>query len=263
MKKTVFFLLVLFSIFTVCAFATDKNSDEYYQSFIEKFRLYQTQKEPYNTVKSRYLGYQTVSSRAEYLDQTKKLLTSQIEAEEVYTQLIRSRLVEATSVLNYNENVYFIRLDDELTYLGLAKKQLPEIASVSELLVFWKTLDGHVVSISNYGYAIKSYIEVISAEKIYENIKITKGKVNDYLSEAPADSGFVKAAKDKFSLSDQEFNKATVMLKDVKSVQSQMSGKNGGSGEAARVRSNVNSLIDLLNKIIVDYQNIILSLYQK
>lgn len=262
MRKLFIFFSVLFFLSCSPAFG-QTSSDTLYNDLMNKYRIYQNKLEPYNTAKSRLLSYESVASRAEYLDASKSLLLSETEAVIVYANLIRTRLVEATSVLNYQENLYFIKLDDEITSVTLMNKQVNDISSVSEVESFWKSLNDHYQKISNYGYLIKSLIEIGSFSKINDNLKITKEKISVYISESTLSTTGIKATKDKFSVLDKNYAEITASLAKVNEIhKSGSTGTDFASG-SKEIRNIINLSISKTEKIIADYSNIVSSLFIK
>ncbi len=264
MKKIFLLVFLLFFLFfnKVCS-AQETTTEEQYQVFLKKYRLYQASSDSYNNAKSKYLSYQSVTSRADYLESSRKYLILEIEAAEAYTGFIRSRLIEATKILNYQENLYFIRLDDEITYLSVLKKNVNGAASVSEFLVLWQDFEKHFQSISTYGYAIKSYIEIGSLDKINENLKITKDKINQYLLESPADNSYVKAAKDNFSISEKDYSKITSSLVNLKNTQKNFSQGSGAKETAVSIRKEVNQTLAKIQSLITNYQKLLLTIVSR
>lgn len=263
--KKIFLLIFLLSFFffnKVC-YSQETTTEEQYQLFLKKYRLYQASSDSYNNAKSKYLSYQSVTSRADYLESLRKYLSLEIEAAEAYAGFLRSRLTEATKILNYQENLYFIRLDDELTFLSLLKKDVDGAASVSEFLVLWQDFGKHFQSISTYGYAIKSYIEIGSLDKINENLKITKDKISYYLSESPADNSYVKAAKDNFSVSEKDYSKITSSLVNLKNIQKSFSQGNESKKTAISIREEINQTLAKIQSLITNYQKLLLTIVSR
>lgn len=263
--KKIFLLVFLLSFLffnKVCS-AQETTIEEQYQLFLKKYRLYQASSDSYNNAKSKYLSYQSVTSRADYLKTSKKYLTLEIEAAEAYAGFIRSRLVEATKILNYQENLYFIRLDDELTFLSLLKKDVNEVASISEFLVLWQDFGKHFQSISAYGYAIKSYIEIGSLDKTNENLRITKDKIGYYLSESPADNPYIKAAKDNFSVSEKDYSIINASLVNLKKIQKGFSEGSGSKKTAISIREEVNQSLVKIQSLITNYQKLLLTVVSR
>lgn len=260
MKKLIFFLIIfLFS--ANCSWAQEKNSEEYFRDLAIEYRLYQGLIEPYNIAKSRHETYQSVSSRAEYIEEAKKLLTAETKAIASFANFIRKRLVEATSILIYKENLYFVKIDDELAFLSLFEKNIAGISSIAELQERWAELRDHYQKISSFSYLIKSHIETGSLRKVFDNLKITREKISEFLSADPFDDSNTKAAKDKFKVSEKEFNETVSLLTELE--QFQTSSSVGSSESSAHVRSKIETALGKIREQITNYRDIIFALTKK
>lgn len=263
--KKIFLLIVLLAFFfssRICL-AQGTTVEEQYQLFLKKYRDYQASSDSYRNAKSKYLSYQSVTSRADYHDLLKKYLLLEIEAEESYAVFIRRRLTEATKILNYQENFYFIKLDDEFTFLSQLKNKVKDAASISDLLSFWADFETHFETISSYGYSIKSYIEIGSLEKIDENLKITKDKLNQYLVENPSDSSYFKAARDDFSVLEKDYAKIVSLMNNIKSHKKNLSSGKVSEETANMIRREVNQTLTQIQLLIASYQKLLQTIVPK
>lgn len=260
MKKIVIFLFLFVFSSASFVFSQEKTSTDYYQSYLEKYRRYQSLSEKYNIAKSRHLAYQSVSSRAEYLLQAKSYLLAEIEAVEEYAKMIRTRLAEATSILNYQENYFFIKLDDEISFFAQAKKRVENSNSVSELSVVWKEFDTHYKKTSQFGYAIKAYIEAGSLAKILSNLKITSDKIKNFVATASADNPLRIAAEDKFVLVGKNLQKAEKIVSELNNSQENFQKYYNSKSSSESIFKKYEEGLDLLNESVLSYGNIISSL---
>jgi hypothetical protein len=265
MLKKVFllFILIFFLFFSRKCLAQEMSAEEQYQSFLKKYRVYQAGSDYYKNAKSKYLSYQSVTSRVDYLGLSKKYLISEIEAGESYAVFIRSRLTEATKILNYQENFYFIKLDDEITYLSLLKKRINEASSISDLMALWTDFETHFATISSYGYSIKSYIEIGSLEKIDENLKITKDKLSQYLTENPAETPYLKASRDNFSVLEKDYAKIEASVNSIKNLKKNLSSPKVTKEMADQVRGEVNQTLTQIQTLIASYQRLLQTIVLK
>lgn len=261
MRKIILFFL-LFLFLSGSSVSAQTSSGSLYSELMGKYRSYQNTLEPYKIAKSRLLSYESVASRAEYLKSAKNTLTAEIEAILIYANFIRTRLSEATSILNYQENLYFIKLDDEIASLKLMKDKVDEIASFSELTVFWKDLDDHYAKISQYGYLIKSYIEIGSFSKIFDNLKITKEKINQQITDNISLSANAKAAKDKFSVTEKDYSEILTLFTNAQVIHKSASENNDFKAGSMEVRKLISQTVLKTEKLVSDYQGIVLNLVQ-
>jgi len=258
MKKTFLItVLLLFFFFNKQCLAQETTVEEQYQSFLKKYRVYQAGSDFYKNAKSKYLSYQSVTSRADYLGLAKKYLSSEIEAGESYAVFIRSRLTEATKILNYQENFYFIKLDDEITFLSSLKNKVNNVASISDLLSFWTEFETHFESISSYGYSIKAHIEISSLEKIDENLKITKDKLSQYLTESLTGNSYVDAARDNFSVLEKDYAKIVTSTNNLKNQKKNLSSQKVSQETASTIRGEINQVLTQIQLLSTNYQKLL------
>lgn len=254
-------LLIFFLIFLGWpATVFGQTSSENYQNFVQSYRRYQELIAPFNSQKSRYQTYQTVDTLADFLEASKALTSAEVESITAYTAFIRSLLAEATQILNYQENYLYVKLDDQLAYLALAKDRIASLSSLTETQNFLTELKDHYQAITQISYEIKSIIEIGSAEKILNNVKTERDKINQLLlSQESSASAQINAAKERFAKQDEEIAAVEELLSQEKQLQ-----KNNDNQKmekvAAKVRQISDNIYTKLNKIVSEYQNIVYSL---
>jgi hypothetical protein len=253
-KRFFLFLLFLFLSTVGVCFAADPSSDEYYQQFLKNFRVYQAENTNYQNIKSKYVTYQSVASRADFMNEAKKYLTLEIQAAQAYISLTRTRLVEVTQILNYQENLYFVKLDDEFSYLEALKGKVNEASSVSEVLELWTGFDHHFQTVSNYGYGVKIYIEIAFLEKNIENLKITKDNINQFLSEVPSENQYLKAAKDNFSLLEKQYQEIVSNFEKTKLDYNQVGFGDLDQGRSTGIHNEIDQNLTKIKLLIENYQ---------
>jgi hypothetical protein len=254
-----FFAFFLLWAFSAVVFAQNKSSTESYQQFLNHYRRYQGLIEPFNTKKSRHLAFQSVSTQAELLGATKDLTLAEIDALTAYTNFIRSLLAEATQILEYRENVLYVRLDDELTFLRQAKERAQTLSSLNEAEELLTDIANHHKKISKMSYQIKSIIEVESAKKIYGNLKVEKEKIASFMAEERTDKSKILAAKEKFNELDTDLTAAGTLINTAAGLQ-----KNYDSQDSVKVSRQIRETLDQavvkINKVVAGYKNIVFSL---
>jgi outer membrane lipoprotein-sorting protein len=251
------FIPLFFLVSSVCA--QNQSSIEAYQQFLNHYRRYQGLIEPFKTKKSRHLAFQSVSTQAELLGATKNLVLAEIEALTAYTSFIRSLLAEATQILEYRENVLYVKLDDELTFLKQAKEKAQTLSSLNEAEELLTDIANHHKKISQMSYQIKSIIEVESAKKIYGNLKVEKEKIAGFMAEERTDQAKILAAKEKFNELDSDLEAAGSLINTASLAQKNYEG-NDPVKVSRQIRETLNQTLVKLNKVIVGYKNIVFSL---
>jgi len=256
-KKIIFFifLISLFIAFISPLHAQEKSSAAYYQDLLQNYRRYQGQIEPFNTKKSRNFAYQSVDTQAEFLQATKQLIIAEIVSIKSYTLFMRTLLVEATQIINYQENYLYIKFDDELSFLDSANVKANNLISLSDARALMVDLEKHYKQISLMGYQAKSLIAVGSVKKIYDNLKVEQEKLANYLGAQTQSGPSVNAAKEKFENSNKGFGEVEILLTQLNNLQKSMN-----QGVADEIQRVVQQTATKLNQILNGYKNIVFSL---
>ena len=245
--------------FSPFAWAQEKTSNEYYQDLLRNYRSYQNLLEPFTTQKSRYLAYQTVATQADFLDSSRALILSEIEAISSYSLFIKSLLAEATKILNYKENYLYVQLDDELTYLKLAKERAQNLSSLGETNQLMSELAKHYEKISQIAYQTKSVVVLGSLNKVYDNLKVEREKLSFYLSELTSDTSNIKAAREKFTMLEKQNSEVDEILREAASKQ-KVDEKGNAKAVSEEIQNLVNEGVNKIRVIISGYQNIVYNL---
>lgn len=266
MKKFLFLLIFIFFLFFLhnpCLIYS-QSSESFYQDLLTKYRTYQSNLDPYNSTKAKYTTYQSVISQAEYVETTKKLLLDENSAILSYAKTVQSRLAEATSILNYQENLFFIKLDDEISALSLVPVDVTGIFSLDDLKKTWTDINTHFLSVSSYGYQTKSYIEIGSFDKIFENVKIVKEKVRSFIFDNTSNSTLeINAAKKMYNDLEVDFSEIESLLSKTKATQKSMTGNGDFSLGSKSIRNQIDQAILESEVLLNSYQNIINTLIKK
>jgi len=263
-KAGLFFIFLFFLLFltvaTQTAKAIDKSSDDYYQELVQKYRNYQQLIDPFENQRSRYLTYKSVETQADFLSAAKTFVTAEVEAITAYTVFIKTYLAEATQVLNYQDTYLYVMLDDELSYLSLARKKADGLSSLSETQTFLDDLSSHYQKISQIGYQVKSGVEIASANKILSNLQIETTKIGDLLDKINASNDKVYAAKEKFSSLKEQLPTIQNSLNKSESLLKNPSANTNFKSLSQRIRTSIDQAVVSFETIILGYQNIIESL---
>jgi len=250
-------LPLFFFVHSVCA--QNQSSIDAYQQFLNSYRRYQGLIEPFNTKRSRHLTFQSVSTQAELLQSSKELAGAEIDALNAYATFIRSLLAEATQILEYRENYLYVKLDDELAFLKLAKEKAPTLSSLNEVGELLADLSTHHKKISQMNYQIKSLIEIESAKKILNNLKVEKGKIGSFMEGEKTETANVLAAKEKFNELEKELNDAETLIKTADGYQKNLEGGNPAA-VSRQIRETLERSITKINQVVLGYKNIVFSL---
>lgn len=260
MKKFLFFLLVLLLFPLKNVSAADKSSNEYYQELLQNYRRYQGLIEPFNIQRSRHLTYQSVSTQADFLNAAKNLVSIEVESIASYTTFIRTYLAEATRIINYQENYLYVMLDGEQAFLSSSKDGLASLSSLSETQSFVTELQAHHKKIGGVGYQIKSIVELGSAAKTLENIKIEATKIENLLGETKSEEAKIYAAKEKFSSLKIVTQEAEELINQADKKLRNAPKDTDFKGVSENVREMLNQAMTKFSLIVSGYRDIVNSL---
>lgn len=259
MKRYLWLLFLPLLFWAGPLWAQNQSSIESYQQFLNYYRRYQGLIEVFNTQKTRHLTYQSVSTQAEFLKATKELITAEIDALTAYTTFSRSLLAEATQILAYQENYLYVKLDDELVFLKQAKEKTNALSSLKEAGELLTEIAAHHKKISLMSYQIKSLIEVESAKKVYNNLKIEKEKMAGFMAKEGTSETKVLAAKERFASLEEDLNAAGDLINTAEGYQ-----KNYDGGDplaiSRQIRTTIDQAIAKINLVVAGYKNIVYSL---
>lgn len=244
-------------------FSQDKSSLDYYNDLLGNYRTYQILTGQFINKKSRHLTYRNVDTQAELLDSSKNLIFSEIEAISSYANFVRAVLAESTRVISYDENLAYIKLDDEFSYLVLQKDNVKKLSSLSEVGSFWKDLSNHFTKIKMMAYQTKSLIEIGSAKKIEANVKVERDKLSDYLDTLIITQGIVDpkvyAAKERFKGYETELTNVSSLLNKAYSYEKTFTTENP-VGVSNQITQNIQEAQRKMSIVVSGYKNIVYSL---
>lgn len=261
MKKYLLVLLCCFFIFLLSPahiFSAEKSADDYYSELIDNFRSYQQTLGPFNTAKSQHAAYKTLDTEVALLGKSKKMLLSETVAMESYAHFVRARLAEATKILSYQENYLYIKLDDEIAFFTSVREKISSASLLSEMSLIADELEKHYELTQNYGYQVKSLIEVLSAKKVWENIKIEKEKLSNFLVAFPDDLK-VKAAYEKVEQTKKDFEEISGLLSRADSSLKSFSQGNG-KGVSAEIHRLLAQSIEGFSRMVSVFINVVNSI---
>lgn len=126
-----FFLFILIISFSRPLFSQDFDYNRAYNDYSYSFGLYRTAHLEYLSAITEYQTYQTLTAKSRTIEATKKVLLARDEVLRTYLTAVRMKLKETTEITDYDQNLYYIKLDDEITWLN-NHKTLIESASTPE-----------------------------------------------------------------------------------------------------------------------------------
>jgi len=126
------FTLLLFYSFTL-THAQTFDYNRAYQDYLYSFNLYRTSHTNYVTAKSEYLAYKTLTSETRAIEATRETLKTRSEALRTYLTALRMKLAETTGILDYQQNLQYLKLDNETAWLDSHQDSLSSPGSLGDL----------------------------------------------------------------------------------------------------------------------------------
>lgn len=127
-----FTLLLLYS-FTL-AHSQNFDFNTAYNNYLTTYNQYRIAHDEYVTASQAYLNYQTLTSQNEAFSKTLKMLELRDEVVKTYLAAIRLKLAETTKITNYEQNVFYLKLDNEINWYSEHRDSLPSAGNLEDLL---------------------------------------------------------------------------------------------------------------------------------
>jgi len=255
-KKIIFLFFIFLLLSPGNAFGQAKNSSELYNELLSSYRQYQSLLEPFSSAKSRYLAYQSVSAQSEFLEASKRLIKAEIESMYSYASFVKRYLAEATKVLNYDENYIYVKLDDEITYLNLAREKANSVSTLNKAESLLKELESHYKGISLMGYQTKAITKIGSAKKIFDNLKVERGKIDNFLSSSEAAQNKVSASREKLTSIDKEVETVSGYIKTIETSY-QGFASNNSAAKSNEIWETITKSLVSMKSLIKGYRDIV------
>lgn len=125
--------ILIFLLFASPVFSEDFNSSKAYQDYLYNYNLYRSSHDNYLSAKNEHLSYKTLNSQTKALEATREMLKNRDEALRTYLTALRMRLKETTGIINYQQNLEYLKLDLETNWLTLHKDSLSAPTSLEDL----------------------------------------------------------------------------------------------------------------------------------
>lgn len=223
MKRFLPTLLLLLLPLTVKA--QDLDFNRAFQDYIYNYNLYRSSHLEYVSAKSEYLTYKTLTAQTKALEATQKMLLSRAETLKTYLTALRMKLKETTGVLNYQQNMYYLKLDNEVTWISSHETSLPSAATLDDLVKISQEAEKRYPTMEILAYQTLGTVmtgkEVTLRDKINEQISKTEAKINQ-IKETGEDTTTLERwliqAKEKIKRSEEKEKEAQNILSGLKTT---------------------------------------------
>lgn len=105
-----------------------------YNDYIYTYNQYQSAHKEYIVAKQAYLNYKTLTSKNETLAKTSQMLKLRDKVVQTYLTTLRMKLAETTGISNYEQNILYLKLDDEVAWFSDHAELLGSAGSLEDLV---------------------------------------------------------------------------------------------------------------------------------
>jgi len=234
---TICFLVIFFSIAIllncyIATFAQDFDFNRSFNDYIYNYNLYRSAHLEYITAKSEFQTYNTLTSQTKALEATRKLLQQRDEALKTYLTALRMKLKEETGITSYKQNLYFVKLDDEVAWISQHQSLLTSPSTIEDLLEQSEKMENRyptttVISYQTLGTILEGK-ENSLRDKVNNLVKLTEEKINEIRANNE-DTTIVERwlieAKQKMTLSEQKQSQAIAVINTIEAKDSDKAEK--------------------------------------
>ena len=217
-------ILFFVFIFTLPLFHSPALTQEFdfnraFNDYVYNYNLYRSTHLDYITAKSEYQSYNTLTSKTKALEATRKMLQQRAKAFETYLTSLRTKLKEETGVSTYKQSLYFLKLDDEITWQKQHQSFLTTPSTIEDLIKESRKLENRYPSTSVINYQALGVVlegkEIYLREEVEELIDLVEKKINE-IKASGEDTQIMERwlieAKQKIVLSQQKQAEAETIL---------------------------------------------------
>lgn len=203
--------------------AQNFDSNRAYQDYLYNFNLYRTSYQNYLSAKNEYQAYKTLNAETKALETTRQMLQKRDETLRTYLTALRMKLGETTNIINYQQNLQYLKLDTETTWLASHKETLAQTNSIADLLLTSSQLEQKYPEIELLSYQTLGTILAGKQNSLRAKIVIQSQKIEDKLNQIEKEDQGVSLlgnwlieAKKKLSLSEEKQREGETILKTLK-----------------------------------------------
>jgi hypothetical protein len=138
LMKRLLLLILTFTLLLSCSFtltnAQNFDAAKALSDYVYNLNLYRTAYQNYTNAKKEYKNYQTLTSETKALEVTKVLLNQRATTIKTYLTAVRMKLQESTSILSYDQNLLYVKIDDEVTWIPAHQVEYNSAGTINDLL---------------------------------------------------------------------------------------------------------------------------------
>jgi hypothetical protein len=159
-----------------------------YQDYLYNLNLYRDSYQEFSSAKEQYSTYKTLTAKTLVLEQTINMLQKRDETLKTYLTALRLKLAQSTGILNYEQNLLYLSLDNQVVWLNNHKESLISVASLEDVLEKSAIAEDQFPEIEILAY--KALILDLSGQerKVLENIELQIQSAKEILKKVKNDN---------------------------------------------------------------------------
>lgn len=178
------FLLFAISYLPLARIFAQEHSFNFQRAYADYNYIYDQYRQAhteYVAARQAYLNYQTLTSKTEALGKTLAMLKLRDETVRTYLMALRMKLAETTGISNYEENILYLKLDEEVNWYLKHFNNLTSAGSLEDLVASSKEAQDQYSKSEVLVYQALGTIlagkEAGLRNEINQEIEILKGKI--------------------------------------------------------------------------------------
>jgi hypothetical protein len=198
-------IILLFSLFAISysplakVSAQEEPTFDFQRAYADYNYIYnqyrQTHAE-YISARQAYLNYKTLTSKTEALNKTLAMLKLRDKSVQTYIMALRTKMAETTGISNYEENILYLKLDNEAGWYSQHYNSLPSAGSLEDLVASSKEAQDQYKKSEVLIYQTLGTIlagkETALRDKINQQIEILKAKIAEIRQRGDKDTAIME-----------------------------------------------------------------------
>jgi len=221
--KRLLLLIFTFTLSLSCTFtlvhAQDFDFPKALSDYLYNYNIYRNDYLKFTSARNEYVNYKTLTSENKAFEVTKSMLENRSVTMRTYLTTLRMKLYEETAILNYNQNFYYIKLDDEVTFLDKNKNDYASAGNIDDLLTTSKILEDRFPAQEKLTFQtlgqIDSGVETGTKNKINNIISLLETKVGQIKTtgeDTTIEERWILQAKEKIKRAEEKDREAYTLL---------------------------------------------------
>ena len=211
--------LITYHLSLKSSLSQDFDYSRAYNDYVYNYNLYRSAHLDYVAAKTEYHTYGTLTAKTKAIQTTRKLLHQRAEALKTYLTALRMKLHEETGITSYKQNLYFIKLDDEVAWLSQHQSNLTTPSTVEDLLAESKRLEDRypqilIISYQTLGAVLEGRQDFLR-DDVNQLIETTGQKIEEIRNSGEDTTTLERwliEAKQKVTLSEEKQSQAVNVL---------------------------------------------------